>query len=99
MIVLAAAATVVIPFLLPEMHERYFYLAEVLAVIAVAVDKRFIVVAVALQVASVATYYQYLANTPMLPLEASAAVMAVAVAAALALLVRQLRVRPVAEHP
>lgn len=95
-IMLAATAAVVIPFLLPEMHERYFYLAEVLAVIAIAVDRRFVVVAVLLQVASLATYYQYLANTQLLPLGVSAAVVAVAVAAALALLVRRLRVRPAA---
>lgn len=95
-IVLAATAAVVIPFLLPEMHERYFFLAEVLAVIAMAVDRRFVLVAVLLQVASLATYYQYLANTQLLPLEISAAVVAVAVVVALALLIRRLRVRPVA---
>ena len=59
----------VIPFLLPEMHERYFYVAEVLAVVAIVVDRWFIGVAAAIQIASMSTYVGYLAGSAIMPLE------------------------------
>lgn len=37
MVLVAATATLVVPLLLPEMHERYFYLGEVLAIVAAVV--------------------------------------------------------------
>lgn len=49
-----------IPFLLPSMHERYFYLADVLGVVYAAINfKRWFVPYVALT-ASYAGYYAYL---------------------------------------
>ena len=85
LLLLAATATLVVPILLPEMHERYFYLAEVLTVLAAFVDRRYAVVATALQIASVSTYLGYLYGRPLVPLEAAAglAVGAAALAAVL----------------
>ncbi len=73
-VLVAATATLVVPLLLPEMHERYFYLAEVLCVLAAFVDRRFIVVAAAIQVASISTYLSYLDNAPLMPLRLAAMV-------------------------
>jgi hypothetical protein len=63
------------------MHERYFYLAEVLLVVACAVDRRFVVAVVAMQVANTSTYLTFLAGIQLMPL-AVAAVFAVAAGAA-----------------
>lgn len=49
-----------IPFLLPHMHERYFYLADVLAVCWAAANVRRIPVAVLVCGSSLASYFVYL---------------------------------------
>jgi Gpi18-like mannosyltransferase len=93
MVLVAATATLVVPLLLPEMHERYFYLGEVLAIVAaVVVDRRFVAVALLMQVASTSTYLGYLANDPLVPLRfASMLALAAAITAA-AVLVGWMRV-------
>ena len=63
-----------IPLLLPEMHERYFYLAEVLTVLAAFVDRRFIAVAAGIQIASISTYLSYLNDSSPLSLGVAAVV-------------------------
>ena len=80
-VLVAATAALLIPLLLPHMHERYFYLAEVLLVVACAVDRRFVVAVVAMQVANTSTYLTFLAGIQLMPL-AVAAVFAVAAGAA-----------------
>ncbi len=55
-VVLAAG----IPFLLPYMHERYFFLAEALTVVWACVDLNRFFSAAAVQVASLGGYYAYL---------------------------------------
>lgn len=97
-VVLAATAMLVIPSLLPEMHERYFYVGEVLAVLAIAVDRWFTGVAAAIQIASISTYVGYLASAAIMPLELSAVFAAVAVALSVAILIRRLR-RPAGSLP
>jgi Gpi18-like mannosyltransferase len=88
-IMVAAAATLLIPLLLPQMHERYFYLAEVLTVIAIFVDRRFVPAAVGIQAASISTYLAYLENARNVPLGLTAVVALVAgVAAAVVVAVR-----------
>ena len=72
-LLVAAAATLLVPLLLPEMHERYFYLAEVLTVLAIFVEPRHVLSAVAIQFASVTTYLNYLQNQSVFPLGAAAA--------------------------
>ncbi len=88
---LAATATLVVPILLPEMHERYFYLAEVLTVLAAFVDRRYAVVAAALQLASVSTYLGYLYGRPLVPLEVAAGLATGAAALSAVLFVGSLR--------
>ncbi|WP_392544026.1 glycosyltransferase 87 family protein [Oryzobacter telluris] len=90
MVLVAAAVTLVIPWLLPEMHERYFFLAEVLLVVAVAADLRALVPATVLQAASATTYLAYLRSEQVVPLGASAALAAVAVVAVAVLAVVRL---------
>ena len=90
-LLVVATLALVVPVLLPEMHERYFYLAEVLALVAAFVDRRFLGVAALLQVATLSTYWTYLHTSTLLPL-GLAAVLALA-AAVLATVVLMLRLR------
>jgi hypothetical protein len=90
-VLVAATATLLIPLLLPQMHERYFYLAEVLLVVGGVVDWPFAIPAAFIQVASVSTYLGYLRNQPLMPLQGAAGFAVVAGLAATALLVRSLR--------
>ncbi|SDT26328.1 Protein of unknown function [Friedmanniella luteola] len=90
-LLVAATATLVVPLLLPDMHERYFSVAEVLAVVtAVAVDRRFAAVAVLLQVASTSTYLSYLADDPLVPLRFGSMLAAGAAITASVVLVQRL---------
>lgn len=73
------------------MHERYFFLGEVLAVLAAFVDRRFVAVAVLMQVATLSTYWTYLARVTLLPLEAASGVALAAALVASAVLVLRLR--------
>ncbi len=90
-VLLAATAVLVIPVLLPEMHERYFYLAEVLAVVACCLDRRFLIVAAGLQVASISTYVSYLDDLDTISLELAAVFALGAAVTAAMILVSQLR--------
>ncbi|SER12675.1 Protein of unknown function [Microlunatus flavus] len=91
MLLVAATLSLVVPLLLPEMHERYFFLGEVMAVVAVFVDRRFLVVAGLMQVATLSTYWTYLERQTVLPLEAAAVVALAAAATATVVLVLRLR--------
>ena len=93
MLLVAATLSSVVPLLLPEMHERYFYLGEVLAVIAIFVDRWFLVVAALMQVATLSTYWTYLQRSTPLPLETAAALALVAALVATAILILRLRNR------
>ncbi|WP_375429854.1 glycosyltransferase 87 family protein [uncultured Friedmanniella sp.] len=93
-LLLAATATLVVPLLLPQMHERYFYLAEVLTVTAVFVERRFLLPAAAIQLASVSTYLEYLGQGELMPLGLAAAVALLGAGAAVVLLVVDLRRPP-----
>jgi Gpi18-like mannosyltransferase len=60
-VLMGATSAVLVPFLLPSMHERYFYLAEVLAVIAAFfLPRRLWYVPVLVQVASFLAYLHVL---------------------------------------
>jgi len=65
----------------------------VLAVIAIFVDRRFLVVAALMQVATLSTYWTYLQRSTPLPLETAAGLAMAAAVAATAILVLRLRKR------
>ena len=57
---IALLCVVGVPFLLPHMHERYFYLSVIFAVLCVfAYGKRFIWIAVSVEVSSLICYLHY----------------------------------------
>ena len=59
-VVLAAAASLLLmPFLLPKMHDRYFYAFEVVAIVLACVDRRYIAFAVIAQVDGVLSYLAF----------------------------------------
>ncbi len=58
----ALILTIGIPYLLPHMHDRYFYAAGMLAVVLAMVDLRFSFIAVFAEMASINVYHAYLAN-------------------------------------
>ena len=71
----ALLAVLLLPFVLPKMHERYFYLADVLSiVVACAIGRwRYAVLPLAMQAISLLSYAPYLLNMPVsyLPLVAA----------------------------
>ncbi|MDX6314702.1 MAG: hypothetical protein QOF44_4166, partial [Streptomyces sp.] len=63
LVLLAAASVIVVPYLLPSMHERYFYLADVFSVLAAFhLPRRLWYVPVLVQTASFGAYWQYLST-------------------------------------
>ncbi len=57
-----------IPFLLPEMHERYFYLADVISIIYAFSFPRSFYIAVIMQLCSLFSYAPYFLNTQVVNL-------------------------------
>ena len=91
LMLLASTLLIVIPFLLPGMHERYFYLADVFTIVTSFFVRRFWPVAVLVQLGSLLSYIPYLWHTTVVPFAVLAAVEAVAATAAATILVRALR--------
>ena len=91
MVLVAATLSLVVPLLLPDMHERYFFVGEVLAVVAIVVDRRFIAVAALMQVATLSTYLTYLTGQTWISLELAAVLALAAAVVATAVLVLRLR--------
>jgi Gpi18-like mannosyltransferase len=99
-VLLGAVFVVLVPFLLPAMHERYFYLADVLSVVvAFHLPRRLWPVPVLVQFASALSYVPFLSQgggrdgTAAVPFW----ILALAMLAALALLLWELTVRPAGE--
>lgn len=68
LIKIALIFALAIPFLLPEMHERYFYLADVLSIIYAFYFPRLFFVAILVQLCSLLSYAPYLLNTQVVGL-------------------------------
>lgn len=58
-VALALLLAMGIPYLLPHMHDRYFYIAGVLALVLAADDPRFVFIPVFAELASLHCYYAY----------------------------------------
>jgi Gpi18-like mannosyltransferase len=94
MLAAATLSALILPWLLPKMHERYFFLADILA-FAFAVtarDRDSVNIALAVQLASMMALFSYTVNWP-LPAILGGAVAAVALAGLLAWM-RSEAVRP-----
>ncbi|MFT4088771.1 MAG: glycosyltransferase 87 family protein [Gordonia sp. (in: high G+C Gram-positive bacteria)] len=62
-LVVATASATIVPFLLPAMHDRYFYLAEVLSVVmAFYLPMRYWIIPVLIQASAIGVYYSSLAG-------------------------------------
>lgn len=61
----ALLAALAVPFLLPAMHERYFYLADVLSIVFACRFPRYFFVPIAMQAVSLLSYAPYLLGTPV----------------------------------
>ncbi len=57
---LSACAVLLVPFILPKMHERYFFLAEVLSLLLVFYRPRLAFIPAVLQITAFSTYNNYL---------------------------------------
>ncbi len=65
---IALVFALAIPFLLPEMHERYFYLADVLSILYAFYFPRYFFVAVIMQACSLLSYAPYLQGSQIISL-------------------------------
>ncbi|MGV9670937.1 hypothetical protein ACWDPV_10110 [Gordonia sp. NPDC003504] len=62
-LVVATASAVIVPFLLPAMHDRYFYTAEILSVVmAFYLPLRFMIIPVLVQAAAIGVYHSSLSG-------------------------------------
>jgi Gpi18-like mannosyltransferase len=55
----AALSLFLMPFLLPKMHDRYFYAFEVIAIPLACLDRRFVAIALGAQVTGVLAYFAF----------------------------------------
>ena len=62
-VVLATTLVLAVPFLLPQMHERYFFLADVLTIVMAMYVRHFWPVAVVVSLCSLLSYAPFLWNT------------------------------------
>ncbi|WP_395728278.1 glycosyltransferase 87 family protein [Nakamurella sp.] len=67
-ILLTTATVLAVPFFLPQMHERYFYLADVMTIVAAFYLRRFWPVAVAVSASSLLAYAPFLWRITPVPL-------------------------------
>jgi Gpi18-like mannosyltransferase len=67
-VLMATAVVLAVPFFLPQMHERYFYLADVMTIVAAFYVRRFWPVAVAVSASSLLAYTPFLWRSTPVPL-------------------------------
>jgi Gpi18-like mannosyltransferase len=59
LVVLAALTTIMLPFLLPKMHERFFFMAETFLFLLFLLDRRFLPAAIFAQFSAISMYSIY----------------------------------------
>ena len=93
--VLTAAVlfVVVIPFLLPHMHDRYFFCADVLSLIFAVIFPRLCFVPVLCQFASLLGYHAYLKGRYLYPMSYGATALAIVIVVLIACILYQLPAR------
>jgi len=69
---IAMALAIGIPFLLPRMHDRYFYVADVLSIVLAIKDRRMRFAPFLIVGASLSAYIDYFAQTEVIPLSLAA---------------------------
>jgi Gpi18-like mannosyltransferase len=67
-IALATASTLLVPFVMPRMHDRYFFAADVLSIVLAFCVPRLFPVALLVQLASVFSYLPFLFDVEPIPL-------------------------------
>ncbi len=77
---LSLAATIIIPFFLPKMHERYFYPADILSIALAFYYPRLFYLPILIGGASFLSYEPFLFQTEIVPLPVLSGVMLVAIA-------------------
>ncbi len=95
LIAMATFSVLFAPFVLPHMHERYFFAADVLTIVLAFFRPRWAFVAVLVQLTSLLSYWPFLFRHDVVPLKALALVETIAVVCLAALLV-WLTARPAA---
>lgn len=87
----AVILAVGIPYLLPHMHERYFFVADILTLLLAVAAPEFMVLPVLCEFASLLGYHAYLKMRYLLPMSYGAVALAVVLAGAVAYTAAQLR--------
>jgi Gpi18-like mannosyltransferase len=68
LIALATASVLLVPFVLPKMHERYFFAADVLSIVLVFYAPRLFPIALLIQLTSLLAYNPYLFGEDVVPM-------------------------------
>ena len=69
MLKIALIFVVLVPFLLPEMHERYFYLADIFSLIYAFYFPKYFYLSILMQISSLASYTFYFSSSPPIDLK------------------------------
>jgi Gpi18-like mannosyltransferase len=96
---LATFSVLLAPFVLPHMHERYFYAADVFTIVLAFYRPRWAFIALLVQLASLLSYWPFLFRHDAVPLALLALVETAAVVALAALVVRLARAAPPRTDP
>jgi Gpi18-like mannosyltransferase len=87
-------STLLMPYLLPKMHERYFFAADILSLILVFYYPRLVAVPLLVTAASLFSYFPYLFEITIIPLP----ILAFLPLAAILILLWHLLAEPIASH-
>jgi len=69
MLKVALIVVLLLPFLLPDMHERYFYLADIIALIYAFYFPKYFYMAILVEISSLISYSRYIAGSAVIDLK------------------------------